>query len=116
MATLTQQPVLVPIAPIPSLEPGKLSPCSFKNRSPGAGHYYKLQHWLDGKNHTRHVSTEKLPQIQEAVQGYRGFRERTDEYARQLIEESRQAIRTGLNFAATPSHGLPPLDLRESPT
>jgi hypothetical protein len=84
--------ILQQIAAIPAMERGKLSDYAFKERSGAAGPYHKLQHWQDGKNHTRHVPAEELPAIQAALDGYAHYRKLTEQYADMVIEETRQNI------------------------
>jgi len=84
--------LLQQIAAIATMEPGTLSPYTFKERSGACGPYYKLQHWQDGKNHTRYVSAEELPAVQAAVAGYARFRQLTGQYADLIVEETRQNI------------------------
>ena len=59
--------LLQAIAAIPAMEPGKLSAFSIPGRSAAAGPYHKLQHWRDGKNHTRHVPAGELAAVQAAA-------------------------------------------------
>jgi|SRR5208283_3963875 len=80
------------IANIPAMERGKLSAYSFKDRSSQAGPYHKLQHWQDGKNHTRYVSAEELPAVQSAIEGYAQYQQLTRQYADLVIAETRQRI------------------------
>jgi hypothetical protein len=84
--------LLQQIAAIPAMERGKLSEYSFKDRSKAAGPYHKLQHWQDGKNHTRYVSAEELPALQAALTGYAQYQQLTEQYAGLVIEETRQQI------------------------
>lgn len=84
--------LLQQIAAIPAMERGTLSPYTFKERSNASGPYHKLQHWQEGKNHTRYVSAQELPAVQAAVAGYAQFRQLTEQYAGLVIEETRQNI------------------------
>jgi hypothetical protein len=84
--------LLQQIASIAAMERGTLSPYTFKERSDGSGPYHKLQHWHDGKNHTRYVSAEELPAVQAAVAGYAQYRQLTEQYADLVIEQTRQNI------------------------
>ena len=77
--------LLEQIAAIPTMERGKLSPHS-------SGRHQKLQCWQDGKNHTRHVTAEELPAVQEALAGYAQYRQLTEQYADWVIQETRQNI------------------------
>jgi hypothetical protein len=84
--------LLQQIAAIPAMERGKLSDYSFKDRSGSSGPYHKLQHWRDGKNHTRYVSDQELPAVQAALAGYSQYQQLTEQYADLVIEETRQNI------------------------
>jgi hypothetical protein len=79
--------LLQQIAAIPAMERGKLSPHS-------AGRHQKLQCWQEGKNHTRHVSADELPAVQDALAGYAQYRQLTERYADLVIQETRQDIAT----------------------
>jgi hypothetical protein len=78
------------IAAIPAMERGKLSAYSFLDRSGVAGPYHKLQHWQDGKNHTRYVPAEDLPALQAALAGYAQYQQLTEQYAQLVIAETRR--------------------------
>lgn len=84
--------LLEQIAAIPTMERGKLSTYSFKDRSGANGPYHKLQQWHDGKNKTRYVSDEEVPLVQSALAGYEQFKQLTDQYADLVIEETRKGI------------------------
>src|SRR5213594_4248539 len=88
----SKQHLLQQIAVIPAMERGKLSTYRFKERSGAAGPYYKLQHWEEGKNKTRYVPTEEVPQVEAALAGYAQYRQLTEEYAQLVIIETRQNI------------------------
>jgi hypothetical protein len=77
--------LLEQIAAIPAMERGKLSPHS-------SGRHQKLQCWQEGRNHTRHVSTDELPAVESALAGYAQYRQLTEEYADLVIQETRQSI------------------------
>ena len=92
MTTPDKQQILQQIAAIPTMERGKLSTYSFKERSGHTGPYHKLQSWQDGKNHTRYVRLEELPAVRTALAGYAQYRELTRQYADLVIAETRQNI------------------------
>ena len=100
---LTKQQLLQRIAAIPDMERGKLSSYSFTARSGAAGPYYKLQHWQDGQNHTRHIPAEELPAVKAALAGYAQYQQLTEQYAELVIAETRQSI-----AASKKSQSLPP--------
>lgn len=91
--------ILRQIAQINLMERGKLTPYTFKDRSPDAPQHFKLQCWQGGKNHTRHVRPEELPLLQESLAGYAKFQELTDRLAQLIINDTReqlQQVRAGL--------------------
>lgn len=87
-----KQHLLRQITAIPAMERGKLSAYSFKDRPGAAGPYHKLQHWHQGQNHTRYVSTEELPVVQAALAGYAQYQQLTEQYADLVVAETRQTI------------------------
>jgi hypothetical protein len=100
---LTKQQLLQRIAAIPAMERGKLSPYSFKERSGSTGPYYKLQHWQNGQNHTRHIPADELSAVEAALAGYAQYEQLTDQYAQLVIAETRQCT-----AALKKSKSLPP--------
>ena len=87
-----QQQILRQIAAISTMERGKLSAYSFKDRSADAGPYHKLQHWHNGKNHTRYVPAAELPALEAALAGYAQYQQLTEQYADLVIAETRQNL------------------------
>lgn len=87
-----KQQILQQIAAIPAMECGKLSAYSFKERSGVTGPYHKLQHWQDGKNHTRYIPLDELPAVEAALAGHTQYQRLTQEYANRVIAETRQHI------------------------
>src|SRR5438874_7928829 len=87
-----KQHLLHQIADISTMERGKLSTYSFKDRPGANGPYHKLQQWHEGKNRTRYVPAEELPQVQAALAGYAQYQELTTQYADAVIEETRKGI------------------------
>ena len=92
MTNPTKQQLLNQIAAIHSMERGKLSAYSFKERSGASGPYHKLQHWEGGQNKTRYVPAEELPAVKAALAGYTQYQQLTEQYARLVIDETRQNI------------------------
>jgi hypothetical protein len=87
-----KQTLLQQIAAIPTMERGKLSTFDFKERPGVSGPYHKLQHWHQGKNQTRYVSAEELPQLKAALAGYEHYQQLTGKYADLVIGETREAM------------------------
>jgi len=82
--------ILAQIAAIPTMEMGKLCPYVPSGRPTSTEPYYKLQSWKNGKNVTRHVRSEHLPQLQTALEGYARFRQLCEQYAQVMVERTHQ--------------------------
>lgn len=93
---LSPAQILAQIAQIHSMEFGKLSEYRRQDRPQQSGSYFKLQIWHEGKNHTRHVRPEELPALREALDGYARFRALADEYARQIVAQTRARLDEGI--------------------
>ena len=76
------------IAQIQRMERGKLSVMC---EGPDCTHF-KLQVWENGKNVSRHVSSDQAPVVQEAIDGYHKFKELTEQYAQQVIDQTRAEL------------------------
>ena len=87
--SLTPQAILQQIAAIPTMEIGKLSSYVPSGRPSSTAPYFKLQSWKEGKNMTRHVRSEHLPQLQAALEGYALFRQLCDQYAELIVQRTR---------------------------
>src|SRR6266702_780789 len=92
MNSPSKQQVLQQISAIQTMERGKLSAYSFKDRPGHAGPYHKLQQWKDGKNRTRYVPADELADVQAALAGYAQYQQLTRQYADLVIAETRQSI------------------------
>ena len=83
--------LLQQIATIQSMERGKLSVI----KESSSGPFYKLQAREHGKNVTRYVPRDQVPAVQEAIEGYQQFQNLTNQYAQEIITQTRAAIATG---------------------
>lgn len=92
MSQHDKQQILRQVAAIPAMERGKLSAYSIEERTGVTGPYFKLQRWENGKNHTRHVSNEERPAVEEALAGYAQYQELTARYAELVIAQTRQNL------------------------
>jgi len=84
-------PILQQIAQIQSMERGKLSVI----KQSASGPFYKLQAREHGKNVTRYVPREQVPAVQQAIEGYKQFQALPEQYADELITQTRAAIAAG---------------------
>jgi hypothetical protein len=72
-----RQEILQEMNAITRMERGKL--CS-QSPGPGVAPFYKLQCWRNGKNHTRYVPQEEVPDLQEALAGHQRFQALAEEF------------------------------------
>jgi hypothetical protein len=89
MSDAKKQDLLQQMAAIPTMERGKLSTYTFKERGDGAGPYHKLQAWQAGQNQTRYVPAAEVPAVQAALAGYQQYQQLTAAYAELVIQETR---------------------------
>lgn len=85
------QELLQQIAGIQRMIPGKL--CVIKEGPKGP--YYSCQSWEDGRNLTQYVRADQVEAYREAIAGYERFQQLTGQYARQVIEQTRQELKPG---------------------
>jgi hypothetical protein len=83
--------ILQQIAQIPAMERGKLSVI----KESASGPFYKLQAREKGKNVTRYVPRDQVPALQQALEGYKEFQALTEQYAQEVISQTRAAIGAG---------------------
>jgi hypothetical protein len=77
--------ILKQIAQIQQMERGSISVI----RKTAAGSFYNHQTWENGKNKARYVPRDELASLQEAIDGYKEYKELTEEYAQQIIDKTR---------------------------
>ena len=77
--------ILKQIAAIPWMERGKIS----VTRQTPQGRLYNHQTWENGKNVARYVPRDQVAMVQEAIDGYQRFKQLTEDYAQQIIHQTR---------------------------
>lgn len=94
MSTSSPTPaeLLHQIAQIQLMERGKLSAYVAQPSSTPADPYFKLQSWENGKNLTRHVRSEQVPLVEEALAGYAKFQQLVEQYTQLMIEQTRSQL------------------------
>jgi hypothetical protein len=60
------------------------------------GPYYNHQCYEDGRNVSRYVPAEQVPELQEAIEGYRRFQELVRQYVRLQVGKTRAERHAGL--------------------
>ena len=95
---LTPQALLEQIAQIEQMEHGSLC---VSGQGPH-GPYHNLNSWEDGQNHCRYVSEEKVPAVQQAIDGFQKYQQLTEQYAQQVIEKTRAELQIGVKKKPRP--------------
>jgi hypothetical protein len=98
---LTPQSLLEQILQIRRMEHGSLSVI----RQGPNGAYHNLNSWENGTNQCRYVPQEKVPEVQQAIEGYQKYQHLTQEYAQQIVEQTRGQL--GIGVKKKP-HSNPP--------
>jgi hypothetical protein len=91
-APLTPQSLIQQILQIQRMEHGSLS---IIRQGPN-GPYYNLSSWEDGKNCCRYLPQDKVPEVQQAIEGYHQYQQLTEQYAQQIIEQTRAQLNIGV--------------------
>jgi hypothetical protein len=102
--------ILQQIGQIQSMERGKLSVI----KESASGPFYKLQARENGKNLTRYVPREQVPAVQEALEGYKQFQALTEQYAHEVITQTRAAIAAGSKKKSSPRRSSSPRSRKSS--
>ncbi len=95
---LTPQALLEQILQIQRMEHGSLS---IMRQGPN-GPYYSLNSWENGKNCCRYLPQDKVPEVQQAIAGYHQYQQLTEQYARQIIEQTRAQLKIGVKKKPQP--------------
>jgi hypothetical protein len=61
-----------------------------------SGPYYNLNSWENGKNCCRYLPQDKVPEVQQAIEGYQQYQQLTEQYAQQIIEQTRAELNIGV--------------------
>lgn len=96
---LTPQSLIERILQIQRMEHGSLS---IIRQGPN-GPYYNLNSWENGKNCCRYLPHDKVPQVQQAIEGYQKYQQLTEQYAQQIVEQTRAQLNIGVKKKLQPS-------------
>jgi hypothetical protein len=96
---LTPQTLIEQILQIQRMEHGSLS---IIRQGPN-GPYYSLNSWEDGKNFCRYLPQDKVPDVQQAIDGYEKYHQLTEQYAQQIIEQTRTQLNIGVKKKPQPN-------------
>jgi hypothetical protein len=89
---LTPQSLIEQILQIQRMEHGSLS---IIRQGPN-GPYYNLNSWENDKNCCRYLPQDKIPEVQKAIEGYHQYQQLTEQYAQQIIEQTRAELNIGV--------------------
>jgi hypothetical protein len=96
---LTPKSLLDQILQIQAMEHGSLS---IIRQGPN-GPYYNLNSWENGKNRCRYLPHDKLPEVQQAIEGYHKYQQLTEQYAQQIIEQTRAQLNISVKKKPQPN-------------
>ena len=96
---LTPQSLIEQILQIQRMEHGSL--CIIRQGPNGP--YYNLNSWENGKNCCRYLPHDKVPEVQQAIEGYQKYQQLTDQYAQQIIEQTRAELNIGVKKKPQPN-------------
>jgi carbamate kinase len=68
------------------------------------GPYYNLNSWENGQNQCRYLPQDKVPAVQQAIEGYQKYQQLTQQYAQQVIEQTRAQLEIGVKKKHRPPH------------
>ncbi len=98
---LTPQSLIEQILQIQRMEHGSLSVIGQGPNGP----YYNLNSWENGKNHCRYLPQDKVAEVQQAIAGYHKYQQLTEQYAQQIIEQTRTQLNIGVKKKSRPNPG-----------
>lgn len=96
---LTPQSLIEQILQIQRMEHGSLSVI----RQGPNGPYYSLNSWEHGKNRCRYLSQDKVPEVKQAIEGYHKYQQLTEQYAQQIVEQTRVRLNIGVKKKPQPT-------------
>jgi hypothetical protein len=89
---LTPQSLIEQILHIQRMEHGSVSVL----RQGPNGPFYNLNSWEEGKNRCRYLPQDKVPEVQKAIEGYHKYQQLTEQYAQQIIAQTRAELNIGV--------------------
>jgi hypothetical protein len=100
---LSPQSLIEQILQIQQMEHGSLS---IIRQGPN-GPYYNLNSWENGKNCCRYLPQDKLPEVQKAIEGYHRYQQLTEQYAQQVVDQTRAQLKIGVKKKPQPNPKSP---------
>lgn len=103
MNHLSHEKLLEQILHIRRMEHGSL--CIIRQGPNGP--YYNLNSWENGTNQCRYVPQGKVPEVRQAIEGYQKFQQFTQQYAQQVVEQTRSELGIGVKKKPNPNPNNP---------
>jgi hypothetical protein len=100
---ITPQTLLEQILQIRRMEHGSLSVIGHGPNGP----YHNLNSWEKGANHCRYVPRDKVPEVQQAIEGYEQYQQLTQQYGQQVVEQTRAELGIGVKKKPRPNPNSP---------
>jgi len=97
--SLTPQSLLEQLLQLQRMEHGSL--CIIRQGPNGP--YYNLNSWENGKNCCRYLPQDKVPEVQQAIAGYQKYQQLTEQYAQEIIEQTRAQLHIGVKKKPRPN-------------
>jgi len=91
-APITPQGLIEQILQIKQMEHGSISTVGQGPNGP----YFNLNSWEDGRNCCRYLPKDKVPAVQQAIEGYQKYQQLTQRYAQQVVEKTRAELTIGV--------------------
>jgi carbamate kinase len=91
-APITPQSLIEQILQIQQMEHGSL--CAV-GQGPN-GPYFNLNSLENDQNCCRYVPQDKVPAVQQAIEGYHKYQQLTQQYARQVVQKTRDQLAIGV--------------------
>ena len=102
--SITPHALLEQILQIQRMEHGSLSVIGQGPNGP----YYNLNSWEQGANHCRYVPQDQVPEVQQAIEGYHQYQQLTQQYAQQVVAQTRAQMGIGLKKKPRPNRPKAP--------
>ena len=101
--SITPQNLLEQILQIQRMEHGSLSVI----RQGPNGPFYNLNSWEQGANQCRYIPQDKVPEVRQAIEGYQKYQQLTEQYAQQIVEQTRAQLGIGIKKKPNSSQNSP---------
>ena len=71
--------------------------------TPAIGTRPDLNSWENGTTQCRYIPQDKIPEVQQAIEGYQKFRQLTEQYAQGVVAQTRAQLGIGVKKSLRPN-------------